>query len=180
MRAVYQRVIKSACSFFQAGTFIKLLIFRAFCCTKKSLMASCDSGCNAVQLGEAYLYSLSAASAAGHAVAVCPLGGCCVAAGGLKTIGYLSALQSNNLNPALASCYSGCNAVQLRGVQLNEHCSSSFLTRFLSLFHTSCNVFRPVAKSGLASLCNGLSYVITNDKIKHNESKNTDIQGLWE
>ena len=90
LSAVYQRVIKSACTVFQAGTFIKLLIFRAFCCTKKSLMASCDSGCNAVQLREAYLYSLSAASAAGHVVAVCPLGGCCVAAGGLKTIGYLA------------------------------------------------------------------------------------------
>ena len=90
-----------------------------------------------------YIHRLSADSAAGHAVAVCPLGGCCVAAGGLKTIGYLSALQSNNLNPALASCDSGCNAVQLREAQLNEHCSSSFLTRLFYhyLFHTSCNAF---------------------------------------
>ena len=110
LNAVYQRVIKRACTVFQAGTFIKLLIVRAFCCTKKSLMASCDSGCNAVQLRGAYLYSLSVALAAGHAVAVCPLGGCCVAAGGLKTIGYLSALQSNNLNPALALWDSCLNA----------------------------------------------------------------------
>ena len=63
-----------------------------------------------------------------------------------------------------------------------RHCSSSFLTRFLSLFHTSCNVFGGL---GSAVFGKGLGLLSLNqskniNKINNNESKNTDIQRLLE
>ena len=124
--------------------FLEFLFSRLF--SSFRLFTSCDSSCNAVELREAYLV-LSSSPLLRPALyrAVCPLGGCGFSRWGFKDIVCLAGCQTNlNVgagNQPAASCVSSCNAVELREAQFNEHCSSSFLTRFLPLFHTSCNVF---------------------------------------